>query len=380
MAKKKKKADLNSSAMANIMYQIFDLAQKEKSFLTILIVITVICGVVSPYPDVAMWVVFALAGYSAIANDSIQTIGTFIASNGKKPWYILWLFMGIIFLMTIGYSWFQYNGDISYQRLQTTGLDQAPTSFSFLQLFAPVVLLILTRMRMPVSTSILLLSAFTTKVSSIGDILAKSFFGYVLAFTAAMIIWSLITRLFDTYAPKGKNPESWWMPLQWVTSGLLWSVWIMQDMANIVVVLPRNLGVEQFIAVAVYIFLGLGLLFYLKGDKIQGIVNEKKNISDVRAATIVDFVYFLLLYYLKFVSTIPISTTWVFIGLLGGRELAMSIQEASKKKRLFGIRNSLRIVKKDAIYAAIGLIVSIILALAINDVMREQVYESIFGS
>lgn len=365
--------------MANLMYQIFDLAQKEKSFLTILIVITVICGIVSPYPDVAMWVVFALAGYSAIANDSIQTIGTFIASNGKKPWYLLWLFMGIIFLLTIGYSWFQYNGDISYERLQTPGLNQSPTSFSFLQLFAPVVLLILTRMRMPVSTSILLLSAFTTKVSSIGGILGKSFFGYVLAFVAALVIWSLITKIFDTYAPKSKKPESWWMPIQWVTSGLLWSVWIMQDMANIVVVLPRNLSTEQFIAVAIYIFLGLGLLFYLKGDKIQGIVNEKKNITDVRAATIVDFVYFLLLYYLKFVSTIPISTTWVFIGLLGGRELAMSIQEASKKKRQVGIRNSLNIIKKDAIYAAIGLIVSIILALAINDVMREQVYESIFG-
>jgi hypothetical protein len=380
MAKKKKKAKLNSSAMATVMYQIFDLAQKEKSFLTILIAITVVCGIVSPYPDVAMWVVFALAGYSAIANDSIQTIGTFIASNGKRPWYILWLFMGVIFLITIGYSWFQYNGDISYERLQTPGLDQAPASFSFLQLFAPVVLLILTRMRMPVSTSILLLSAFTTKVGSITSILGKSFFGYALAFCAAMIVWSLITRLFETYAPKTKNPEAWWMPLQWVTSGLLWSVWIMQDMANIVVVLPRNLSTEQFLAVAIYIFLGLGLLFYLKGDKIQGIVNEKKDITDVRAATIVDFVYAILLYYLKFVSTIPISTTWVFIGLLGGRELAMSIQEASKKKRQFSIRNSLRLIRKDAVYAAIGLIVSIILALAINDVMREQVYESIFGS
>ena len=36
-----------------------------------------------------MWTVFFLAAYSAIANDSIQTIGTFIASNKDRKWYYL---------------------------------------------------------------------------------------------------------------------------------------------------------------------------------------------------------------------------------------------------------------------------------------------------
>lgn len=367
---------MTGSRMADVVYQIFDLAQKERNYLTILIVITIVCGIVSPYPDVAMWVVFALAGYSAIANDSIQTIGTFISSNSHRPWYLLWLFMGTIFLLTISYSWYQYNGDISYQRLLTPGLQQAPESFSFLQIFAPVVLLILTRMRMPVSTSILLLSAFTTKVDSIGNILGKSFFGYVLAFVAAIIIWSLTTKLFES--AKSRKPSAYWMPLQWITSGLLWSVWIMQDMANIVVVLPRSLSFNQFLAVGIYVFFGLGLLFYLKGDKIQEIVNEKKDIANVRAATLVDFVYAVLLYYLKFVSTIPISTTWVFIGLLGGRELAISIQQSGRKKRGANIINSLKLIRKDAGYAGIGLLVSIILALSINEPMRRQVFEAIF--
>lgn len=96
---------------------------------------------------------FCLAAYSAIANDSIQTIGTFIASNNKKPWYVLWLFMGLIWLGTISYSWFYYAGDVTYQRLSVPGLEKAPESFVFLQLAAPIVLLVMTRLRMPVSTT-----------------------------------------------------------------------------------------------------------------------------------------------------------------------------------------------------------------------------------
>ena len=43
-------------------------------------------------PQIAMWLGFVFAGYSAISNDSIQTIGTFIASNSNKPWWLLWLY------------------------------------------------------------------------------------------------------------------------------------------------------------------------------------------------------------------------------------------------------------------------------------------------
>ena len=160
-------------------------------------ILSLICFIVYPYPEVAMWVVFFLAAYSAIANDSIQTIGTFIASNSDKKWYYLWIYMGGIFVITVSYSWFNYGGDISYGRLASKGLNEAPETFKFLQVFSPVVLLILTRFRMPVSTSILLLSAFATQASSITSILQKSFFGYFIAFFVAIIVWTLTTDLFE---------------------------------------------------------------------------------------------------------------------------------------------------------------------------------------
>ena len=339
-----------------------------KSDLLIPFILSIVCFFVYPYPEVAMWLVFFLASYSAIANDSIQTIGTFIASNADKKWYYLWIYMGSIFLITVTYSWINYGGDISYERLASKGLNEAPQQFKFLQVFAPVVLLILTRFRMPVSTSILLLSAFATQASSITSILQKSFFGYFIAFALAIIVWLLTTNLFEKY--KNSKPSKLWLPLQWISSGALWSTWIMQDMANVAVVLPRSLTLDQFLVVSSFIFFGLGLLFYLRGDRIQKIVTEKTDIIDVRAATVVDFIYACLLYYLKVISTIPISTTWVFIGLLGGRELAINIKLYSKGNYI----KALKMISKDALYAGIGLAVSLILALSINENMRDQLF------
>jgi hypothetical protein len=168
-----------------------------------------------------------------------------------------------------------------------------------------------------------------------------------------------------------------WTGFQWVTSGALWAVWIMQDAANIAVYLPRSLSLTQFLAFALYIFLGLGVLFYLRGDKIQKVVTEKSDVRDIRSATIIDFVYAIILYYFKGISNIPMSTTWVFIGLLAGREIAMSLTDARGKGK--PVRKSLKLIGKDAGYALIGLAVSIALAMAINPQIEEEIWNYFFG-
>lgn len=357
-------------------YQIFTLVKEERNFLILIAVLFVTCAFVTPFPHIAMWVGFAIAGYSAIANDSIQTIGTFIASNSQRRWWYLWLYMGIIFIATMTYSWVVYDGDVSYQRLASKGFNEAPESFSFLQLAAPIFLLLLTRLRMPVSTTFLILSAFATSSSAIMGVLGKSLIGYFIAFVAAIIVWFSIAKLSKNLF-KGK-PAKWWLPVQWITSGALWYTWLAQDAANIAVFLPRSLNVGQFIAFVSFIFFGLGILFYLKGDKIQSVVTEKAGITDIRAATIVDFIYALLLLYFKNLSTMPMSTTWVFIGLLGGRELAISISKRRRKKKYRSTKRAIRMIGKDLLYALIGLLVAIILALAINDQVRAEVFDLLF--
>ena len=72
------------------------------------------------------------------------------------------------------------------------------------------------------------------------------------------------------------------------------------------------------------------------------------------------------------------STTWLFIGLLGGRELAISITRQKIKKRKKATVRALKMIGKDMLYALIGLLISLILALAINGNIREEIYEMIF--
>jgi len=349
------------------MRQLPEVIARERSFLIVLLAGFMVAAATYRTPSVAAWVGFAFAGYSAIANDSIQTIGTFITSNRKTAWWVLWLFMGGIFLVTTTYSFVTFDGDVSYQRLASKGFETAPTEFSFLQVAAPLFLLVLTRLRMPVSTTFLLLTSFATDVGGVSDVLTKSLSGYVLAFGVAVVVWMVTARLIERWMTREAHPG--WRIGQWITSGLLWSVWLQQDAANIAVYLPRNLSLAEFFIFSGGIFLGLGLLFRMGGEKVQEIVDEKSGVVDVRAATIIDLVYSAILYYFKVISPVPMSTTWVFIGLLGGRELAMALRGASGHRWTFAAK----MIGKDVMYAGIGLLVSIILAAAVNDPFRAEV-------
>ncbi|MBX2954821.1 MAG: hypothetical protein KF846_01600 [Cyclobacteriaceae bacterium] len=350
-------------------------ATKERTFLILIGLAFILAAFATFNGKTAMWFGFLFAAYAAVANDSIQSLGTFIESNKDKRWYVLWLFTGLIMLGTLTFSFIYFNGDVTYQRLlDNEGNTKYPfdEQFSYFQIIAPVVLLILTRLRMPVSTTFLLLSVFSADTSGITSVVWKSVSGYILAFAISFLIWYFGFDLIRKYFKKRKAHFGWTIT-QWVVSGSLWSVWLMQDGANIAVFLPRTLELWQFIIFVGTIFFGLGLLFYLRGDKIQQVVSEKVRISDVRAATLIDFTYVLLLIYKLFVSTIPMSTTWVFLGTIGGREMAVSL---SRKKKGFKHKGkALKIIGRDFLYATIGLVISVALASGANPTIRNKVIE-----
>ena len=333
----------------------------ERNFLTFIVVAFILAMFATPYPQIGMWVGFVFAAYAAVANDSIQTLGTFIASNQEKKWWVLWIFIGGIFLATVGYSWFVFDGDVSHGRLMAKGFEKSPTDFHFLQIAAPIFLLILTRLRMPVSTTFILLTSFAAAPAAVGKVLAKSMSGYVLAFFMGFIIFMLISQ----WAKKKFTGEAkfGWTIAQWITSGTLWSVWLMQDAANIAVYLPRSMSFGQFAGFAGVVFIGLGLLLYYKGGRIQKKETEKSVVTDVRFATIIDFIYCIILFYFKLYSKVPMSTTWVFIGLLGGREVAMAIRNSGENSTAMAFK----LLIKDFSYALIGLIISIAIAIGVND-------------
>ena len=333
----------------------------EHNFLLFIICSFLLAMFATPYPQYAMWVGFIFAAYAAIANDSIQTIGTFIASNQDKKWWVLWIFIGGIFFFTMLFSWVTLGGDVSHGRLTSKGLEIAPSKFHFLQIAAPIFLLILTRLRMPVSTTFILLTSFAATPAAVGGVLAKSMSGYILSLIMGLIFFMIVAKASKKYFTG--EAKFGWTIAQWITSGTLWSVWLMQDAANIAVYLPRSLNTAEFIGFTSIVVIGLGLLLYYKGGRIQKIVTEKSVVTDVRFATLIDLIYCVILFYFKLYSNVPMSTTWVFIGLLAGREIGMSIMRTSDNT----IWASIRLGLKDASYAILGLVISIAIAIGVND-------------
>lgn len=347
---------------------------QERTFLTILAAGVILALVSVNFGQSAMWVGFFFASYAAVANDSIQSLGTFIESNKHRQWWVLWLFTGAIFVAVVTFSWVYFDGDVTYQRLlDDNGVTKYPhpSEFSFFQIVAPLVLIMLTRLRMPVSTTFLLLSVFSASSDGITSVVLKSWSGYIMAFILSFAIWYFSYNFIRKYF-KSRKAHVAWTIVQWLVSGTLWGVWVMQDGANIAVFLPRQQTGFEFFIFATTIFIGLGLLYYLRGDKIQRVVSEKVRISDVRAATLVDLSYVILLIYKLFISTVPMSTTWVFLGIIGGREIAVSLirKKSGKKHKV----KALRMVGRDFSYAMIGLVISVVLAAGANEGIRTEIW------
>ena len=70
-------------------------------FLSFIVSLLVMAYFVRPFPVFAAWFGFLISAYSVIANDSIQTIGTFLSSNKQYRWWLLWLYISFIFFLTL---------------------------------------------------------------------------------------------------------------------------------------------------------------------------------------------------------------------------------------------------------------------------------------
>ncbi|MFT5641504.1 MAG: hypothetical protein ACI9A7_001608, partial [Cyclobacteriaceae bacterium] len=146
----------------------------------------------------------------------------------------------------------------------------------------------------------------------------------------------------------------WWTVAQWLSTGFLWSQWLIQDFANIYVYLPRQIDFVTLIATVIVFVVLLSYIFYSKGGAIQNIVKAKTNTSDIRSATLVDLTYGIVLLFFKELNNIPMSTTWVFIGLLAGREIGI------KYFAYGGVKNPTLVdLGKDLLKVFFGLAVSI---------------------
>ena len=302
---------------------------------------------------------FGLAAWSVTANDSIQCLGTFIASKQKWfKWYILAASASFAMIVTVSYGWWMYDGDISYGRLTQIPYQE----IQWYHAVAPGILLLLTRIGIPVSTTFLVLSAFASTVV-LEKMLLKSVVGYAVAAVAAYVCWigisKFINEKFDEITTNWKI--TFWRNSVWVTTAFLWATWLMHDVANIAVYLPRKLDISLLVIVLIYFTILLFYIFYIHGGPIQKVVLDKTGTRYARSATIINIIYAVVLYYFKELNNLPMSTTWVFVGLLCGRELAISTMNKDYK-----LKYVFPLIGKDFVKMIFGLSVSIGIVLVIH--------------
>ena len=166
---------------------------------------------------ISLWALlgFMFACYAVTANDSIQTLGTYISSNRDIKWYWMFAFMGSIFVATMVYGF--NSGDPAFGRLD---------KFLYIEpqwyhAAAPLVLVILTRLKIPVSTTFLVLSVFASSFI-MEKMLVKSFLGYAVSFVFAFGSWFLISKYILNEGEKGDDTHNnHWRIAQWLTTGWL---------------------------------------------------------------------------------------------------------------------------------------------------------------
>lgn len=316
---------------------------------------------------------FLFAAYSIVANDAIQTLGTFLSSNSDKHWGVLWAYACSIIVVVMLYGFFLNGGDIAFDRLNS--IPYPEEGIRWWHALPPLVLMFLTRFGIPVSTTFLVLTIFAMTGGAategvLGSMLTKSALGYLVAFVSGGIVYMLVSRSWERWISKTRQEPiaPYWTVLQWSSTAFLWSQWLMQDLANIFVFLPRETSqvngetVVSFspymLVFATVVMLSIhAYIFATRGGEIQKIVLRKTNTTDIRAATLVDFIYGLTLLFFKELNDIPMSTTWVFLGLIGGREIAISIVGNLRDNR-----EAFADVGGDVARAGFGLAVSVALA------------------
>ncbi|MEL6258795.1 MAG: hypothetical protein AAFQ67_07045, partial [Pseudomonadota bacterium] len=421
---------------------------------------------------------FLFAAYAVVGNDALQTLGTFINSNSRLHWFWLFAFAGLVLVATFTYGWVINDGDPSWGRLVNTS-KYPVVDIQWYHTLPPLVLLIITRFGVPVSTSFMVLTVFAT-LGGLTSMLQKSLIGYGLAFVVGLLVYLAISRTLERHfretelgdhAPWGLAtamgaiiglvvyvvppmispdirfgvetcitiavlgvvidviasmtvirfdnaplsaaisaavcvvgtigalyflPESfalfgltktpliialavltfgvlyyvshhissgrmaYWTILQWVTTGYLWGVWLIQDFANIFVFLPRELNAGQGFAGLLAILGLLAYTFWNKGGPVQRILQSKTAVTDIRSATVIDFIYASLLFFFKEVSDIPMSTTFVFLGLIAGREFGFTLISNQ-----LNTEKAMRLSLSDASKAYIGLVISINMAVGL---------------
>ncbi len=299
-----------------------------------------------------------LSTFSVIENSSFQMFGTFLTSNKNKSVFQIFFFIFAIFFITLAFEWFTNGGRLDFDRLININYS---SNVDFKSILAPLLLFFLTYKKIPVSTTFVLLSGFATK-HTIDSMLTKTAASYLISFIFGYYIWYRLDRLlggkisdFD-YEKMNK-----WKNVQIISNIFLIVFWIMSNNSNLVVSLPRIFSVQYFIIYVLFCAISIFYVVFSRGGKIQSIIDAKNGLDNPKTNSIINVAFSLIILMFQCINTTPVATTWSFVGLLSGREFALSMRSFNGVKKVTLIK-----ILRDLSVLIYGLLITLVYILFVK--------------
>ena len=180
------------------------------------------------------------------------------------------------------------------------------------------------------------------------------------------ILWKYIYPFFANKIQKYMNftllevnNEKFWFIMQYLSTALLWFSWLFSNMSSALVFVPRQFDVKSLFVLLLFSSVIIYYLIDNMGGNMQQLIKNKKNTDNIKAATMINIVYGCLIYIFQFSVNIPISTTWVFIGLIAGREMAITSSKNILVVSDIIHKNSVKRIIFDLLHAVLGVIISL---------------------
>jgi hypothetical protein len=309
------------------------------------------------------WIAMIIASFAIVGNDSPQLIGTYLATRRNEKWYETFAFVAIIFVVILTLCWFVYNQEVHFSILNNV----TQRKINKYYLIAPLILLFLTHNGIPTSSTFLMLSVFLDK-NNIIYMLTKTAASYFVSFAASAYIFSMILKKYRKYLLNTTSTEDKylyiWNYLQIISTVLLVINWLCFSISNITVFLPRKLNPHDFLLFMFILLYTLASVLSNKSNKMQEILSSKKNANNLKINVLINLLFSTILFVFKVISNISIATTFVFLGILAGKEVAIAFSESD----IFGktYKKTILTVLRDINKCILGVCVSLAFVIFIN--------------
>lgn len=270
-----------------------------------------------------------LSVFSVIENSSFQIFGTFLTSNKNKSVFQIFIFIFAIFFVTLLFEWTTNGGRLDFDRLVNINYSE---NIDFRSVLAPLLLFFLTYKKIPVSTTFILLSGFATK-HTVDSMLTKTATSYLVSFVFGYYIWYKLDKLLNGKISDFDNDKiKKWENIQIISNIGLIIFWIMSNNSNLVVSLPRTFNILYFLIYILFCAISVFYVVFSRGGKIQSIIDAKNGLDNPKTNSILNIAFSLIIFMFQYINTTPVATTWSFVGLLSGRELALSMKSNGVKR------------------------------------------------